>query len=145
MRALTVLYDAGCALCVRAADLLATSPAYVPIELVACASEEARERFGDVPWLGEELVAVSDDGDVWVGPAAFLVCLWALRDYREWAYRLSSEELAPLAERVLVAISARRKGLGAWLGPTRCDAGTCALPHATTSPHAPRGAYRGGP
>ena len=27
----------------------------------------------------------SDEGDVWVGPAAFLVCMWALGRHREWS------------------------------------------------------------
>lgn len=142
MRALTVLYDAACALCVRAAELLASAPKYVPLELVPCGSEEARERFGAVPWLGEELVVVSDAGEVWVGPAAFLVCLWALRDYREWSYRLSAPELAPLAERVLAAASTQRGRVSALLGPPRCEGGACMVPHGAGADHAPRGAYR---
>ena len=91
MRSLTILYDGACALCVRCRDFLAQSSTFVPLELLSSQSRGARERFGDVPWLGEELVVVSDEGDVWVGPAAFLVCLWALREWREWSYRLSGE------------------------------------------------------
>jgi predicted DCC family thiol-disulfide oxidoreductase YuxK len=130
MERLIVLYDATCALCVRCKELLARSATFVPLDLLACQSREARERYGAVPWLGEELVVVSDDGDVWVGPAAFLVCLWALRDYREWAYRLSGPELAPLADRFFVAISSRRRRISAFLGKPRCDDGdSCGLPH----------------
>jgi hypothetical protein len=66
-------------------------------------------------------VVASDDCDVWIGPAAFLVCLWALRDYREWSYRLSGPELAPLAERFFHALSSQRKRIAAFVGPPRCD------------------------
>ena len=137
MQRLTVLYDGTCALCIRCRDFLATSPTLVPLELLACQSREARERYGSVPWLGEELVVVSDEGDVWIGPAAFLVCMWALTDYREWSYRLSGPAFAPLAERFFVALSARRRRLASFFAKPRCEDGdVCTLDHA------PRRAYR---
>jgi predicted DCC family thiol-disulfide oxidoreductase YuxK len=146
MKQLTVLYDGTCALCVRCRDFLAASHTLVPLELLSCQSHDAQERFGSVPWLGEELVVVSDDGDVWVGPAAFLVSMWALADYREWSYRLSGPTLAPLAERFFVAISSRRRRIAGFLGKPRCEGGdSCAVPHfgmAVGVDHAPRRAYR---
>src|ERR1019366_6662705 len=60
MRELTVLYDSGCALCVRCCDWLGEQRQLVPIRMLACTSEEARSRYGAIPWLGEELVVVSD-------------------------------------------------------------------------------------
>jgi hypothetical protein len=97
----------------------------VAIDFLACQSDTARKRFGAVPWLGEELIVVSDAGDVWVGPAAFIICLWALRDWRDWSYTLSGPTLLPLAARFFHMISARRRRIGALLGPTRCDARGC--------------------
>jgi predicted DCC family thiol-disulfide oxidoreductase YuxK len=129
MKRMTVLYDASCALCIRCRDFLATHATYVELELLSCQSREARERYGAVPWLGEELVVASDEGDVWIGPAAFLVCLWALADYREWSYRLSGPELAPLAKRFFALVSSRRKRLAAFLGPVHCEDDTCRVPH----------------
>lgn len=126
MKSLTVLYDGTCALCVRCRDFLAQSATYVPLELLSSQAPGARERFGDVPWLGEELVLVSDEGDVWIGPAAFLVCLWALRDWREWSYHMSGDAFAPLAERFFVALSSNRRSIAKVLGPVRCtDDGWC--------------------
>ena len=146
MNRLTVLYDGTCALCLRCRDFLAQSRSLVPLELLSCQSPEARERYGAVPWLGEELVVVSDEGDVWVGPAAFLVAMWALADYREWSYRLSGPELAPLAERFFVAISSQRRRIAALFRKPRCDeGGVCRIPHETDDAdlsHAPRHAYR---
>ena len=137
MKHLTVLYDGTCELCVRCRDFLAVSRTLVPLELLSAGSREARERYGSVPWLGEELVVVSDDGDVWVGAAAFLVSMWALADYREWSYRLSGPALAPLAERFFVSLSSKRKLIAGFLRKPRCEDGdACSLDHA------PRRAYR---
>jgi predicted DCC family thiol-disulfide oxidoreductase YuxK len=146
MNRLTVLYDGTCALCLRCRDFLEQSRALVSLELLPCQSHEARERYGAVPWLGEELVVVSDEGDVWIGPAAFLVAMWALADYREWSYRLSGPELAPLAERFFVAISSQRRRIATLLHKPRCDDdGLCRIPHnpqESGASHAPRHAYR---
>ncbi len=95
-----------------------------------CGSKEAREIYGGVPWLGEELVVVSNHGDVWAGPAAFITSLWALRDWREWSYRISGPELAPLAERFFHAISSNRRSIAAMIAPAPCEGGTCKVPHA---------------
>lgn len=144
MNRLTVVYDGACALCVRCRDFLATSRSLVPLELLSCQSREARERFGAVPWLGEELVVVSDEGDVWIGPAAFLVAMWALADYREWSYRLSGPALAPLAERFFVAISSQRRQIASFMKKPRCEDGdVCTIAHSDhDDAHAPRAAYR---
>lgn len=137
MERLTVLYDGTCALCVRCRDFLASSRTLVPLELLSSQSRDARERYGSVPWLGEELVVVSDEGDVWVGPAAFIVSMWALADYREWSYRLSGPAFAPLAERFFVALSSRRRRIAGFFAKPRCEEGdVCTLDHA------PRRAYR---
>jgi predicted DCC family thiol-disulfide oxidoreductase YuxK len=113
---LTVLYDERCALCRRARDWLLTQPCRLPVELLPAGSAEARRRFGSVPWLGSELVVADDRGGVWIGPAAFLTCLWATVRYRPWAYRLSGPHLAPLAERFFLLVSKRRDRWSSWLG-----------------------------
>lgn len=138
MRELTVLYDASCGLCVRCRDWMGGQRSFVPMRFVACGSEEARVRYGTVPWLGEELVVVSDEGDVWAGPAALLVCLWALEDWREWSYTLTGSVLTPLVERFFQAVSSRRRSIGAFLWPDPCEGGTCKVPAS----HRPRAAYR---
>jgi predicted DCC family thiol-disulfide oxidoreductase YuxK len=123
MRRLTILYDADCPLCARCRQFMESHEALVELEFVPCGSAEARARFGQVPWLGDELVVVSDEGDVWAGPAAFVMCLWALRDYREWSHRFSGPALAPLARRFFKAVSDRRKR---WFkAAPRCTDGRC--------------------
>lgn len=125
MRELIVLYDESCPLCLRCRDWLSEQRAIVPLRFVASGSEEARTRYRGIPWLGRELVVVSDEGDVWAGPAAFIVCLWALEDWREWSGTLSGSVLAPLAERFFRALSSQRRAVAALLFPDRCAQGTC--------------------
>jgi predicted DCC family thiol-disulfide oxidoreductase YuxK len=129
MNRLTVLYDEFCPLCVRCRTWMLGQPSYVPLEFLPCGSERARMRYGSVPWLGAELVVVSDEGDVWVGAAAFLMCLWSLTGWREWSYRLSGPTLAPVAERFFHTVSARRGALGALVGPPACPSGGCRAEH----------------
>lgn len=127
-KSLTVLFDPGCSLCQSCKTWMLGQPTLVELRFVACTGEDAKARYGDIPWLGDELVVVGDDREVWVGPAAFILCLWALADWREWSYRLSGTAFAPLAERFFLMVSAKRKNLAAFLGHS-CEGGTCRIPH----------------
>lgn len=124
-RCLTVLFDPGCALCRRCCDWMQRQSTFVDLVFTPCTGSEARSRYGDLPWLGDELIVVGDRGEVWVGPAAFLTCLWALEKYREWAYRLAGPAFAPLAEQFFHIISDRRRTISALFGPHECRDGTC--------------------
>jgi predicted DCC family thiol-disulfide oxidoreductase YuxK len=112
VRALTVLYDARCGLCSSARRWLLNQRQLVPLEFVAAGSDEARRRF---PTLAEaepsELVVVSDDGDVYRGPSAWIACLWALEAYRNWSFRLAGPTLLPLARHAFEWVSTRRHSL----------------------------------
>ena len=119
---LLVLYDADCPLCVRCRRWLEEQETWVPLSFLAATSDEARRRFlGPLPWLGEELVVVSDRGEAWVGPAAFLMCMWATRRYRDWSYRLAGPGFAPMAERFFEAISSRRRSIARLLATPPVD------------------------
>lgn len=122
--ALTVVFDPACALCQRCRDWMLRQPAYVALSFVACTEAEARARYGDIPWVGDELVVVGDRGEVWVGPAAFLTCLWALVEWREWSYRLAGPAFAPLAERFFLTLSSNRRRIAA-LFDHGCTDGAC--------------------
>ncbi|MBK7584793.1 MAG: DUF393 domain-containing protein [Myxococcales bacterium] len=128
MDSLTILYDSSCQLCVHCREWLETQPSFVPMEFVPCDSSEARRRFGQIPWLGGQLVVVASDGRVWAGAAAFVMCLWALVQYREWAERLSSPALAPLAERFFRVVSAERRRLGSLFTHRPCSTDACGVP-----------------
>ncbi len=121
---LTVVYDDRCAVCRRCQQWLVRQPAYVELEPVAASSAEAHARFGGLP-LGHELIVADEHGRAWIGPAAFLMCLWALRDWRQWSYRLASPSLASHAERFFVNLSRRR---GAFQSGAPCVDESCSPP-----------------
>jgi predicted DCC family thiol-disulfide oxidoreductase YuxK len=125
-RALTVLYDPTCTLCRRCRAWMEVQERYLPLRFLACTGEEARKAYGNIPWLEDELVVVGDAGEVWVGPAAFLVCLWALVDWREWSFRLAGPTFAPLAEKFFLFLSSKRKNVAA-LFDHDCADGSCRI------------------
>ncbi|MCA1834403.1 MAG: thiol-disulfide oxidoreductase DCC family protein [Actinomycetota bacterium] len=114
---LTILYDERCEVCRRARDWLLTQPCLVPVELLPAGSDEAHRRYGGLPWLGEELVAVDEYGNAWIGPAAFLASMWATARYRPWAFRLSRPGLSQHAERFFNWISKKRTTWSTMLSP----------------------------
>jgi len=147
MRSLTVLYDSTCGFCSSCRNWLSEQPQLVTLEFLAANSAEANRRY---PTLAkaepEELVVVSDEGGVYRGSHAWIICLWALADYREWSFRLSRPALLPLARNAYAWVSQNRKGLSRLLrlAPdeevmaalssrrTVCQAGVCAVPKKAT-------------
>ncbi|MGI8733950.1 MAG: thiol-disulfide oxidoreductase DCC family protein [Pyrinomonadaceae bacterium] len=121
MTALTVLYDPTCGLCRRAHGWLAQEGKLVELVFVPCKSEEARRRFPqlDHDLTAKDLTVVGDYGEVYLGPKAWLMVLWALSQYREWSYRLASPELLPTARRVVSLISQHRFQIGRVAGMSR--------------------------
>jgi predicted DCC family thiol-disulfide oxidoreductase YuxK len=106
IQTLTVIYDPRCGLCTRIKDWLARQPAYVALRLLAAGSIEALAQFPTIP--AGELAVVSDSGQVWRGDNAWIICLWALCEYRQWATRLASPMLRPLARQAFAAVSQHR-------------------------------------
>ena len=96
MPRLTVLYDPTCGLCRRSHEWLVQQRKLVELVFVPCKSTEARQRFPrlDHELTSKDLTVVGEHGEVYMGPKAWLMVLWALSQYREWAYRLSPRAFA---------------------------------------------------
>ncbi|MBV8846441.1 MAG: DUF393 domain-containing protein [Bryobacterales bacterium] len=106
MQRLFIVYDPDCGLCSQIKGWLAHQPAYLRLNFVSSGSPAARRLL---PSLAPgDLAVVSDEGDAWVGDRAWVICLWALRDYRRWAARLARPFLLPFAERAFAALSRNR-------------------------------------
>src|SRR5579863_5140670 len=82
IRSICVAYDAACGLCTSVKDWIGRQEPLVALEFVATDSVEARRRFPHLP--AGELAVIADTGEIWLGSGAWIVCLWALRDYRGW-------------------------------------------------------------
>lgn len=110
---ITVVYDAECGLCTKLRDWIWQQEEVVRVEFVAAESPEARQRFGELP--AGELAVIGDTGEVWLGDSAWIVCLWALRDYRDLAVRLTTPLLLPLAREAFSVVSKNRRALSGLL------------------------------
>jgi predicted DCC family thiol-disulfide oxidoreductase YuxK len=110
VKCLYVLFDAECALCQRCRHWLARQPAYIRLEFIPLQSPELSRRFPGIEALkpSEQLLVVSDAGAVYRGASAWIMCLYALRDYREWSQRLAAPALLPWARRVCELLSQHR-------------------------------------
>ena len=111
---ITIVYDASCGLCTRLKDWIGRQLPLVSIQFAAAGSAEARRKFSNLP--PGELAVVADTGEVWLGNHAWIVCLWALRDYRSLAVRLTSPLLLLLAREAFTVVSRNRFVLSSLLG-----------------------------
>lgn len=107
MNTLYVLYDATCPHSVRHQEWLARQEPLVPLRLLAHRAEEAPCRFPGIEahLTPRELTVISDDGQLWTGPAASVMCLFMLEQHREFAERLSCPMLLPFARTTLELLS----------------------------------------
>jgi len=111
MTTLTVLYDAACGFCVACRRWLEAQPKLLELEYVPAGSAESRLRFPSIADTREELVVISDDGGVYRGADDWIMCLYALEEYREWSLRLAGPALRPLARTAFGWLSRNRRGL----------------------------------
>jgi predicted DCC family thiol-disulfide oxidoreductase YuxK len=123
MERLYVIYDNYCGLCRWARAWVESQPQFIPLTFVAACSETSRRLFPGLEQTDppEELVAVSDEGAAYRGGSAYVMVLFALRDYREWSLRLGSPALLPLARQAFAVLSKQRGVLSRWLRLDRDD------------------------
>jgi predicted DCC family thiol-disulfide oxidoreductase YuxK len=114
IHSLVLVYDAACGLCTFTKAWIAQHTPLVQVDFLAAGSPEARRRFPGLP--AGELAVVADTGDVWLGNHAWIVCLWALQDYRDLAVRLTSPLLLLMAREAFAAVSRNRAALSGLLG-----------------------------
>jgi predicted DCC family thiol-disulfide oxidoreductase YuxK len=114
MQRLTVLYDDSCGLCRRARAWLSGQPTYVELEFVPAGSAEARQRWPGIDPAAtlRNLTVIADTGELYVDAKAWVMCLWATREHRPLAHRLSSPALAPHAAKFVAWVSDNRRSLG---------------------------------
>lgn len=111
---LTVLYDADCGFCVKCRWWVQNQPKLVDVEMLPSKGPDVAARYPELLGTKDELIAIDDEGGIYRGTDAWLMCLWALEEYREWAERLASPALRPLARGAFAMISGGRKKLSGW-------------------------------
>ena len=148
MKALIIFYDARCGLCSRFRRWMEAQPAWVRLVFVPYDSDEARKLCPPIDSMraAEEIVVMADDGRIWQGSSAWVTCLWALYDYREWSSRLASPALQGAVRKIVHWISGNRIGLSNLLRirsddalrsaaeESPCETGACGIPAAPAAP-----------
>jgi predicted DCC family thiol-disulfide oxidoreductase YuxK len=110
MKKLTIFHDPRCGLCVKFKSWLEAEPKRIQVEFLAYDSAEASRRFPGLLNLGadRDVVVLADDGRWWQGTAAWLTCLWATHQYRDWSFRLASPVLQPFVKKAVHLLSENR-------------------------------------
>lgn len=110
MKTLTIFHDPDCGLCANFKRWLITQESYPTLQFIPYNSDRARARLPIIDDLdaGGEIIVIADDGRWWQGPKAWLTCLWALKRYREWSFRLATPSLLPTVERFCHLLSENR-------------------------------------
>ena len=117
MQKLYVLYDPKCELCIHLKDWLAAQNCWIAVAVMPAGSELAGKMFPDLARIAtaSDLVVISDEGAVYLNDRAWIMVLYALSDYRDWAARLTHPMLMPLARQAWAALSNNRGLLSRWL------------------------------
>jgi len=112
MQRLTVLYDDRCGLCSGCRRWMEEQDKILNLEFVPMGSPEAQARWGPLGGPADELLVVDDEGGVYRGADAWILCLYALTDYRVWALMLAQPPLKPPLARVVFRwVSRNRRAL----------------------------------
>ena len=116
MQQLYVLYDERCGLCTWLKTWLTQQRTWIRLRMVAAGSEECRALFPALAKGPDDLIVVSETGEVWRNDRAWIMVLFALRQYRNWARRLAHPTLLPFARQAFTAISKNRFAVSYYLG-----------------------------
>jgi len=119
MNRIYVLYDGDCGLCSSVRDWVQQQPQLIPMVFVAANSPQVSVLFPSLSRPGqrpEELIVVDDCGGVYREGHAWIMCLYALAEYRELSLRLASPTLLPLARKAFSFLSKRRGAVSELLG-----------------------------
>ena len=142
MKTLYVLYDEHCELCKRLKDWLLGQRCWLSLRVLPAMSDASRAMFPGLEQVAgaADLAVISDTGEVYLNNHAWIMCLYALEEYRDWALRLASPVLLPFARRAFDTISKNRAALSRWIGASEqevaaelnvappCESGECRNP-----------------
>jgi predicted DCC family thiol-disulfide oxidoreductase YuxK len=117
MQKLYVLYDPKCEICRRLKDWILVQRSWIGIAVLEAGSEKAKRLFPELEQIAtnDDLAVISDEGAVYLNNHAWIMVLYAMVEYRDWAARLTHPLLAPLARQAFAALSRNRHRLSSWL------------------------------
>jgi len=110
IRGLAVFFDQDCNLCRACRRWLLAQDKFLPVEFMPYQSSRARRICPQLLSLNpdKEIVVMADNGQIYQGGSAWIMCLYALKKYRELSFKLAHPMLLPLAKKMCHVISERR-------------------------------------
>lgn len=145
MQKLYVLYDPKCELCCRLKNWILVQRSWIGIAVLEQGSEKARRLFPELERIAtkDDLAVISDEGAVYLNDRAWIMVMYAMVEYHDWASRLTHPLLMPLARQAFAALSKNRHWLSSMLDSENTEAiagelrkvelEPCALPAASAS------------
>jgi predicted DCC family thiol-disulfide oxidoreductase YuxK len=126
MEKLYVLYDPHCELCCRLKNWILVQRSWIGLAVMEQGSDKAKRLFPDLEKIAtpDDLAVISNEGAVYLNDRAWIMVLYALVEYRDWASRLTHPMLLPLARQAFAALSKKRHFISSLLQPE--NAGTLA-------------------
>ncbi len=117
MEKLYVLYDPKCELCERLKDWLLVQRSWLGLCMVPAGSDKAKAMFPELDQVAtcNDLVVISDEGQVYLNNSAWIMAIYALEEYRDWAYRLAHPLVLPFVRQAFATISRNRHAFSRWL------------------------------
>ena len=121
MRTLYVLYDPKCELCLRLKDWLLIQRSWLGLCVIPAGSEKAKKMFPTLDTISSanDLAVISDEGEVYLNDRAWIMALYALEEYRDWACRLAHPMIVPFVRQAFDMISKNRYAISRWLQSRR--------------------------
>jgi predicted DCC family thiol-disulfide oxidoreductase YuxK len=110
MEKLYVLYDPRCELCCRLKNWILVQRSWIGLAVMEAGTAKAKRLFPELEQVASEndLAVISDDGAVYLNDRAWIMVLYAMVEYRDWASRLTHPLLMPLARQAFAALSKNR-------------------------------------
>ena len=117
MQKLYVLYDPKCELCCRLKNWILVQRSWIGLAVIEAGSEKAKRLFPELERIAtrNDLAVISDEGAVYLNDRAWIMVMFAMVEYCEWATRLTHPLLMPLARQAFAALSKNRQFLSRWL------------------------------
>ena len=122
VKQLTVLYDPTCSFCVRCRQWLAKQAKLIDMRFVPQGSSRQKKLYPDLKFevdrqgRPEELIVIDDARRVYRNDKAWVMCFYAMRDYRALSMRLARPGMAGLARRAYALVSGQRRAISFLLG-----------------------------
>ena len=122
VKQLTVLYDPTCGFCVRCRQWLDKQPKRIAMRFVPQGSSKQQRLYPglayktDAEGRPDEMLGIDEHGRIYRDDKAWVMCFYALRDYRGLAMRLARPGMAGLARKAYALISGNRRAISRLVG-----------------------------